>query len=108
MRPLDGIRRLLSCITARCQPCSSCCRPSPSGKDQQALIETSLQLGFVPILASVKPQAHMWLSTWKAVAGRPAGLFDEADWRFIKRREQAEASIVAADPKALKEVEPVS
>ena len=42
-------------------------------RNQQALIETSLQLGFVPILASVKPQvsAHVAIDL-KAAAGQPA------------------------------------
>ena len=42
-------------------------------RNQQALIETSLQLGFVPILASVKPQvsAHVAIDL-EGGSGRPA------------------------------------
>lgn len=77
--------------------------------NQQALIETSLQLGFVPILASVKPQVSAHVAIDLEGGSGPAGIYiDEADWKFIKRRDQAEASIAASDPKAVKEVEPVS
>lgn len=60
-------------------------------RNQQALIETSLQLGFVPILASVKPQVSAHVAIDLEGGSGPGGIYiDEADWKFIKRRELAE------------------
>jgi hypothetical protein len=57
-------------------------------RNQQALIETSLQLGFVPILASVKPQVSAHVAIDLEGGNSPAGIYiDEADWKYIKRRE---------------------
>lgn len=57
-------------------------------RNQQALIETSLQLGFVPILASVKPQVCAHVAIDLEAGSGPAGIYiDEADWKYIKRRE---------------------
>lgn len=57
-------------------------------RNQQALIETSLQLGFVPILASVKPQVSAEVAIDLEGGSGPNGIYiDEADWKFIKRRE---------------------
>ncbi|OLU12833.1 chromosome partitioning protein ParA [Pseudomonas sp. PA1(2017)] len=59
-------------------------------RNQQALIETSLQLGFVPILASVKPQVSATVAIDLEGGSGPNGIYiDEADWKYIKRREQA-------------------
>ncbi|PZW68357.1 hypothetical protein F471_01662 [Pseudomonas sp. URMO17WK12:I1] len=58
-------------------------------RNQQALIETSLQLGFVPILASVKPQVSATVAIDLEGGSGPNGIYiDEADWKYIKRREQ--------------------
>jgi len=57
-------------------------------RNQQALIETSLQLGFVPILASVKPQVSAHVAIDLEGGSGPAGIYiDEADWKYISRRE---------------------
>ena len=62
-------------------------------RNQQALIETSLQLGFVPILASVKPQVSATVAIDLEGGSGPNGIYiDEADWKYIKRREQVAAS----------------
>ena len=64
-------------------------------RNQQALIETSLQLGFVPILASVKPQVSAHVAIDLEGGSGPAGIYiDEADWKYIKRREAATAETV--------------
>ncbi len=57
-------------------------------RNQQALIETSLQLGFVPILASVKPQVSAHVAIDLEGGSTPNGIYiDEADWKFIRPRE---------------------
>ena len=57
-------------------------------RNQQALIETSLQLGFVPILASVKPQVSAHVAIDLEGGSGPNGIYiDEADWKYIKTRE---------------------
>ncbi|MCJ8170029.1 chromosome partitioning protein ParA [Atopomonas sediminilitoris] len=59
-------------------------------RNQQALIETSQQLGFVPILASVKPQVSAAVAIDLEGGSTPQGIYlDEADWKFIERREAA-------------------
>ncbi|WP_417661443.1 Mks condensin complex protein MksF [Pseudomonas sp.] len=59
-------------------------------RNQQALIETSLQLGFVPILASVKPQVSAHVAIDLEGGSGPNGIYiDEADWKYIKPRENA-------------------
>ncbi|MDG9928839.1 MULTISPECIES: Mks condensin complex protein MksF [unclassified Pseudomonas] len=68
-------------------------------RNQQALIETSLQLGFVPILASVKPQVSAHVAIDLEGGSGPSGIYiDEADWKFIKRRETAKAAQEEAEP----------
>ena len=65
-------------------------------RNQQALIETSLQLGFVPILASVKPQVSALVAIDLEAGNGPNGIYiDEADWKYIKRRDTAR--IVSAE-----------
>ncbi|MNZ15551.1 hypothetical protein D3C78_325030 [compost metagenome] len=67
-------------------------------RNQQALIETSQQLGFTPILASVKPQVSANVAIDLEGGSGPNGIYiDEADWKFIKRREVARASEEAKD-----------
>lgn len=57
-------------------------------RNQQALIETSRQLGFVPILASVKPQVAAQVAIDLEGGSGPGGIYiDEADWKFIQPRE---------------------
>ncbi len=57
-------------------------------RNQQALIETSLQLGFVPILASVKPQVCAHVAIDLEGGSGPNGIYiDEADWKYIRRHE---------------------
>jgi hypothetical protein len=59
-------------------------------RNQQALIETSRQLGFVPILASVKPQVAAQVAIDLEGGSGPGGIYiDEADWKFIQQREEA-------------------
>ncbi|WP_437884067.1 Mks condensin complex protein MksF [Pseudomonas sp. LRF_L74] len=61
-------------------------------RNQQALIETSLQLGFVPILASVKPQVSAHVAIDLEGGSGPNGIYiDEADWKYIRRRESAKS-----------------
>ena len=62
-------------------------------RNQQALIETSLQLGFVPILASVKPQVCAHVAIDLEGGSGPGGIYiDEADWKFISPRTAVDAS----------------
>ncbi|GAB7533698.1 Mks condensin complex protein MksF [Pseudomonas sp. 3A(2025)] len=57
-------------------------------KNQSALLETSQQLGFVPILASVKPQVSAHVAIDLEAGSGPNGIYiDEADWKYIHRRE---------------------
>ncbi|WP_137888873.1 Mks condensin complex protein MksF [Pseudomonas sp. 2FE] len=57
-------------------------------RNQQALIETSLQLGFVPILASVKPQVCAHVAIDLEGGSGPNGIYiDEADWKYIRHHE---------------------
>ena len=65
-------------------------------RNQQALIETSLQLGFVPILASVKPQVSADVAIDLEGGSTPSGIYlDEADWKFIRRRTSTDESRAA-------------
>lgn len=66
-------------------------------RNQQALIETSLQLGFVPILASVKPQVSAHVAIDLEGGSGPAGIYiDEADWKYISRREPVASQTTAS------------
>ena len=61
-------------------------------RNQAALLETSQQLGFVPILASVKPQVSAQVAIDLEAGSSPNGIYiDEADWKFIHRLEPVEA-----------------
>jgi hypothetical protein len=65
-------------------------------RNQQALIETSLQLGFVPILASVKPQVSAHVAIDLEGGSGPNGIYiDEADWKYIKPRENKAQAVAA-------------
>ena len=49
-----------------------------------------MQLGFVPILASVKPQVSAHVAIDLEGGSGPAGIYiDEADWKYIQRRDEA-------------------
>ncbi|MCY1356573.1 hypothetical protein D9M69_430300 [compost metagenome] len=70
-------------------------------RNQQALIETSQQLGFTPILASVKPQVSANVAIDLEGGSSPNGIYiDEADWKFIKRREMTKATETAVNETA--------
>lgn len=59
-------------------------------RNQAALLETSQQLGFVPILASVKPQVSARVAIDLEGGSGPNGIYiDEADWKYISRLEEA-------------------
>ncbi|GGM15398.1 hypothetical protein GCM10009425_27900 [Pseudomonas asuensis] len=61
-------------------------------RNQTALIETSRQLGFVPILASVKPQVAAHVAIDLEGGSSPNGIYiDEDDWKYIHRREDSVA-----------------
>ncbi|AIR89426.1 Mks condensin complex protein MksF [Pseudomonas cremoricolorata] len=61
-------------------------------RNQTALLETSQQLGFVPILASVKPQVSAHVAIDLEGGSGPNGIYiDESDWKFISRLEEGEA-----------------
>ncbi len=56
-------------------------------------METSLQLGFVPILASVKPQVSAHVAIDLEGGSGPNGIYiDEADWKYIRRLDQVKAT----------------
>ncbi len=62
-------------------------------RNQSALLETSLQLGFVPILASVKPQVSAQVAIDLEGGSGPNGIYiDEADWKYIRRRDTEKAA----------------
>lgn len=68
-------------------------------RNQQALIETSLQLGFVPILASVKPQVSAHIAIDLEGGSGPNGIYiDEADWKYIRRHEPSVKVATDAEP----------
>jgi hypothetical protein len=60
-------------------------------KNQTALLETSLQLGFVPILASVKPQVCAHVAIDLEGGSGPNGIYiDEDDWKYIRRHDEVQ------------------
>ncbi len=68
-------------------------------RNQQALIETSLQLGFVPILASVKPQVSAHIAIDLEGGSGPNGIYiDEADWKYIRRHEPVVKAGLETEP----------
>ena len=70
-------------------------------RNQTALIETSLQLGFVPILASVKPQVSAHVAIDLEGGSGPNGIYiDEADWKFIKPRQDRPNDLVSPQTQA--------
>ncbi|WP_407362416.1 Mks condensin complex protein MksF [Pseudomonas luteola] len=64
-------------------------------RNQMALIETSRQLGFVPILASVKPQVAAHVAIDLEGGNSPNGIYiDEDDWKYIHRKEESVAPAI--------------
>ncbi|WP_312272418.1 Mks condensin complex protein MksF [Pseudomonas sp.] len=64
-------------------------------RNQMALIETSRQLGFVPILASVKPQVAAHVAIDLEGGSGPNGIYiDEDDWKYIHRKEESVAPAI--------------
>ena len=64
-------------------------------RNQMALIETSRQLGFVPILASVKPQVAAHVAIDLEGGSSPNGIYiDEDDWKYIHRKEESGAPAI--------------
>lgn len=64
-------------------------------RNQMALIETSRQLGFVPILASVKPQVAAHVAIDLEGGSSPNGIYiDEDDWKYIHRKEESVAPVI--------------
>ena len=64
-------------------------------RNQMALIETSRQLGFVPILASVKPQVAAHVAIDLEGGSSPNGIYiDEDDWKYIHRKEESAAPAI--------------
>jgi hypothetical protein len=64
-------------------------------QNQMALLETSLQLGFTPILASVKPQVSAHVAIDLEGGSGPEGIYiDEADWKYIRRHEEPVAKLL--------------
>ncbi|MBF7145004.1 MULTISPECIES: Mks condensin complex protein MksF [Pseudomonas] len=58
-------------------------------RNQMALLETSQQLGFTPILASVKPQVSAHVAIDLEGGSGPDGIYvDEADWKYIRRHDE--------------------
>lgn len=58
-------------------------------RNQMALLETSQQLGFTPILASVKPQVSAHVAIDLEGGSGPDGIYvDEADWKYIRQHDE--------------------
>lgn len=58
-------------------------------RNQAALLETSQQLGFTPILASVKPQVSAHVAIDLEGGSSSDGIYiDETDWKFIRRHDE--------------------
>ena len=65
-------------------------------RNQTALLETSLQLGFVPILASVKPQVCAHVAIDLEGGSGPNGIYiDEDDWKYIRRHDDVTSPAAA-------------
>lgn len=71
-------------------------------RNQAALLETSLQLGFVPILASVKPQVSAHVAIDLEGGSGPNGIYiDEDDWKYISRLDEVKAVVREDQAEAL-------
>lgn len=62
-------------------------------RNQAALLETSQQLGFTPILASVKPQVSAHVAIDLEGGSSADGIYiDETDWKYIRRHDELSKS----------------
>jgi hypothetical protein len=62
-------------------------------RNQAALLETSQQLGFTPILASVKPQVSAHVAIDLEGGSSADGIYiDETDWKYIRRHDESSKS----------------
>ncbi|WP_426152257.1 Mks condensin complex protein MksF [Pseudomonas sp. DC3000-4b1] len=67
-------------------------------RNQMALLETSQQLGFTPILASVKPQVSARVAIDLEGGSGPNGIYiDEADWKLIRRHDESLVAQAASE-----------
>ena len=67
-------------------------------RNQMALLETSQQLGFTPILASVKPQVSARVAIDLEGGSGPNGIYiDEADWKLIRRHDESPVAQAASE-----------
>ena len=70
-------------------------------RNQAALLETSQQLGFTPILASVKPQVSAHVAIDLEGGSSSDGIYiDETDWKFIRRHDELTKAVAALEAKA--------
>ncbi len=70
-------------------------------RNQAALLETSQQLGFTPILASVKPQVSAHVAIDLEGGSSAEGIYiDEADWKFIRRHDELTKAVAALESEA--------
>ena len=70
-------------------------------RNQAALLETSQQLGFVPILASVKPQVSAHVAIDLEGGSGPNGIYiDEEDWKYISRLEEVKVEVEVQEAEA--------
>ncbi|MBC2678613.1 Mks condensin complex protein MksF [Pseudomonas baltica] len=67
-------------------------------RNQAALLETSQQLGFTPILASVKPQVSAHVAIDLEGGSSSDGIYiDETDWKFIRRHDELTKAVAALE-----------
>ncbi|MBD8475741.1 chromosome partitioning protein ParA [Pseudomonas sp. CFBP 8770] len=70
-------------------------------RNQAALLETSQQLGFTPILASVKPQVSAHVAIDLEGGSSSDGIYiDETDWKFIRRHDELTKAVAALEVEA--------
>ncbi|MBD8613141.1 chromosome partitioning protein ParA [Pseudomonas putida] len=70
-------------------------------RNQAALLETSQQLGFTPILASVKPQVSAHVAIDLEGGSSADGIYiDETDWKFIRRHDELTKAVAALESEA--------
>ncbi|MBD8685350.1 Mks condensin complex protein MksF [Pseudomonas sp. CFBP 13719] len=70
-------------------------------RNQAALLETSQQLGFTPILASVKPQVSAHVAIDLEGGSSSDGIYiDETDWKFIRRHDELTKAVAVLEVEA--------
>ncbi len=70
-------------------------------RNQAALLETSQQLGFTPILASVKPQVSAHVAIDLEGGSSSDGIYiDETDWKFIRRHDELTKAVAVLEVQA--------